>query len=604
MNKLAHLGRQGFRVWRNEGTRGLVTRVHQRLARQGEADVPTFTAPFPYDVWIDQNEPKAGDLRRQWRTRFPYRPKISIVVPTYNTPVPFLVDMLRSVFCQTYTNWELCVADGGSTKEDVKATLAEFQAHERRIRLRFLPENLGIVGNSNAAHALATGDFLTFLDHDDMLAPWALFEIARAVNADPQADFFYSDEDMIDAAGAVRSNPHFKPDWAPDNLRSHNYITHLAIYRRDLFFKLGGFRSGFEGSQDYDLILRAGEHARRIVHIPSVLYHWRVHEESTSSGESVKTYAYEAARKALRAHLIRTGMEGEVKDAFTHGIYQVTYKLPSRPLVSVLIPNRDHADVLERCLRSVRRSTYTNYEIVLIENGSREPRTHELYGRLSQEPDTRIVPWDKQPFNYSAVTNFGAAQARGEVLLLLNNDIDAINPDWLERMLEHVLRPGVGAVGAKLYYPDDTLQHGGVIVGLGGVAAHSHTHFPRSSFGYQGRLIVIQNLSAVTAACLMVKKAVFEEVGGFDEAFAVAFNDVDFCLRLRQKNYVIVWTPFAELYHCESKTRGVDDTPEKKARFQGEIDLFKKKWAAFLSKGDPYYSPNLNYGTEDFSYRF
>jgi GT2 family glycosyltransferase len=583
-------------------TRGLG--VWKRVAAPAiPPDPRPRSAVHPYDVWIAQNEPSADDLLAQRQVRLAREPRISIIVPTYQTPIAFLAAMIASVWHQTYPHWQLCIVDGGSHDPALTRLLQDWDDRDDRIDLRFLPRNLGIVGNSNAAAALAVGDYIAFLDHDDLLAPNALFEIARAVNEHPEADFLYTDEDAVDEAGQTRSNPNFKPEWAPDNLRSHNYITHLAVYRSELFTRLGGYRAGYEGSQDYDLILRATELARRVVHIPKVLYHWRVHAGSCASGEGVKTYAYDAARKAIRAHLVRSNLDGEVADGVTHGIYRVTYRLPRQPLVSILIPNRDQPDMLERCVDSIERSTYANHEIVIVENDSRLAQTHELYARLTSSGKVRILPWDR-PFNYSAVNNFAAASARGEVLLLLNNDVEAINPDWLERMLEHALRPEVGLVGAKLYYGDDTLQHGGVIVGLGGAAAHSHTRYPRSSFGYQGRLIVTQNLSAVTAACLMVRKDVYDEAGGLDEGYAIAFNDVDFCLRVRQRGRLVVWTPHAELYHHESRTRGTDDTPEKQARFQQEIARFKTRWVDLIRHGDPYYSPNLTDGAEDFSYRF
>jgi GT2 family glycosyltransferase len=494
----------------------------------------------------------------------------------------------------------LCVADGGSTEPHVAEILNDYAAGDPRIKVELLGRNEGIAGNSNAAIALATGDYVALLDHDDTLAPFALYEVVRAVNQHPDADFLYSDEDKLSQDGTVRYEPHFKPDWAPDQLRSHNYICHLSVFRRDLMRELGGFRTGFDGSQDYDLILRATEKARQVVHIPKVLYHWRTHSSSTAFDPKAKLYAYEAAQKAITEHLNRRGTPGEVEFGLTYGIYSIRYELPARPKVSIVIPNRDQADLLRQCVASIDGSSYTNFELVILENGSREAKTHAYYDELRRRANVRIVTWDR-PFNYSAANNFAARHATGEVLVFLNNDIEVKAPDWLERLLGHALRPEVGAAGAKLYYPDGTIQHAGVVVGLGGVAGHMHHHFPGEHFGYVGRLIVCQNFSAVTAACLMVRREVFEAVGGFDEAFVLTFNDVDFCLRLRQQGWLVVWTPEAQLYHWESKTRGPDTHGEALERFKREEALFKERWGDFLAGGDPYYSPHLTLVESDCS---
>lgn len=605
----ARLTYRAARVWRHEGC-GAVLYKGARKVKRKLLGAPPAPAPAPspqqaadaYALWIQQNEPSATELERQRSATFAARPKISIAVPTYNTPAPFLVAMVESVIAQTYPDWELCVADGGSTGPDVARIMEDYARRDPRVRFRRLPTNLGIAGNSNEAAALATGDFVALLDHDDTLAPFALYELVEAINRHPDADFLYSDEDKIDAAGACRSQPHFKPDWSPDTLRSHNYICHLSCFRRDLWGRLGGFGSGFDGSQDYDLILRATELSRRVVHIPKVLYHWRMHEASCASAPEAKLYAYDSARKALRAHLERVGLAGEVRNGRTLGVYEVRYQLPRRPLVSVIIPNRDNSELLERCLASLAASTYDCYEVVIVENGSRDPRTFACYERAEATGKVRVVRWEGE-FNYSGVNNLGASQAQGEVLLFLNNDVEAINADWLERMLEYALRPDVGAVGAKLYYPDDTVQHGGVIVGLGGIAGHPHVHWPRGDYGYFGRLIITQNLSAVTAACLMMRREVFDQIGGLDERYAVAFNDVELCVRIRKAGYLVVWTPFAELYHRESVTRGADDTPEKLARFVREVQMFATEWADVLTAGDPYYNPNLTLQRPDFSPR-
>lgn len=608
----ARLGYRAARVWKHEGCGALIYRSARKVKRTllgGPAPGPGPAAPptqpqaaDAYALWIQQNEPSAADLERQRAATFALRPKISIAVPAYNTPAPFLVAMVESVLAQTYADWELCVADGGSTDPAVLQILEDYARRDSRVRCKRLPTNLGIAGNSNEAAALASGDFVALLDHDDTLAPFALHELVEAINRPPDSDFLYSDEDKINADGTRRSQPHFKPDWSPDTLRSHNYVCHLSCFRRDLWARLGGFRAGFDGSQDYDLILRATELARRVVHVPKVLYHWRMHEASCASAPEAKMYAYGSAKKAIRAHLERLGLAAEVRDGRTLGVYEVRYQLPRRPLVSVVIPNRDNHELLERCLASLARSTYDHYEVVIVENGSGDPRTFACYERAERSGKVRIVRWEGE-FNYSGANNLGAARAEGDVLLFLNNDVEAINADWLERLLEYALRPDVGAVGAKLYYPNDTVQHGGVILGLGGIAGHPHVHWPRGDYGYFGRLIITQNLSAVTAACLMMRREVFEKLGGLDERYAVAFNDVELCARIRQAGYLIVWTPFAELYHHESVTRGADDTPEKLARFVREVRMFAIEWSELLTTGDPYYNPNLTLQRPDFSPR-
>jgi GT2 family glycosyltransferase len=544
-----------------------------------------------YARWIRQNEPTAEDLEKQRRESFPRRPKISIIVPTYNTPLRFLDAMVQSVVQQTYPDWELCVADA-SPGHPVRTRLKAHAGSDRRIKVRFLSENRGIAGNTNEALALASGDFVAFLDHDDTLAPFALYEVAAAVNRHPDADVFYSDEDKIDTAGRLRQDPHFKPDWSPDTLRSHNYMCHLSIFRRDLMERLGGLSQGVDGSQDYDLVLRATEKAQKIVHIPKVLYHWRIHPDSAAATLHAKKYAFEAAKKALAAHLDRCDEEGMVLDGAFLGVYQIRYPLTQKHVVSIIIPTRDQSEVLRRCLLSLRRSTYTRYEVILVENKSVQPETFAYYDRLRSQSNLRIMTWEG-PFNFAAVNNAAVKEAQGDVLLFLNNDVEVITPDWLERLLEHVQRPEIGAAGAKLYFPDDTVQHGGVILGVGGIASHAHVGWARPEAGYFGRLAIIQNVTAVTGACLMTRRAVFAEVGGFDERFVLAYNDVDLCLKMREKGYRIIWTPYAELYHHESKTRGLEDTPAKEARLKKEVEIFLSNWRPLLVAGDPYYNPNL-----------
>jgi GT2 family glycosyltransferase len=554
-----------------------------------------------YRRWIARHEPNAARLAQQRKASSARRPLVSIVVPVYNTPADFLDQMVRSILEQTYSHWELCIADGGSTSTWIRPTLERWAAADPRLRVAFLGTNRGISGNTNAALALASGEFVAFLDHDDLLAPFALFEVVQAMNANPDADFFYSDEDKLDESGR-RVDPCFKPDWSPDVLRSHNYICHLLTLRRDLVERIGGLREGFDGAQDYDLVLRASECARRIVHIPRVLYHWRMHTQSTASTTDSKRYLVEAGRRALTEHLERTQTSAAVTEGHIPGMYRVLYRLPRQPLVSVLIPNRDSVEMLTRCLDSITRSSYAHYEIIVLENQSEHRETLSYYRRLEQERRARIIPWDK-PFNYAAVNNFGAAHARGDVLLFLNNDIEAINSDWLERLVTHAMRPEVGAVGAKLYYADDSIQHAGIVVGMGGIAGHVHLRFPREADGYLQRLRIPHNCSAVTGACLMCRRDVFERTGGFDESLVLAFNDVDLCLQIQALGYRVLWTPEAELYHFESKTRGYEDTPEKLARFQCEYRRFAAKWGQWLASGDPFFNSNFRRDRSDYALR-
>ena len=576
--------------------------VGKRVARNGpppeQRHLSEAAPPDEYRRWIARHEPKAADLDRQRAHRFPRTPVVSVVVPVFNPPAAFLDAMVKSVLAQTYPHWELCLADA-STAPHVRPVLEAFTRQDRRVKVQFLPDNRGIAGNSNAALEMATGEYVALLDHDDTLAPFALYEVAVAINADPDADFLYSDEDKLDTAGE-RVEPNFMPDWSPDTLRSRNYICHLTVVRRELVTRVGGFRAGFDGAQDYDLVLRATEQARRVVHIPAVLYHWRMHAASTASNKGSKNYAFENGKRAVAEHLARLGIDASVHDGPILGTYHPIYHLRTQPLVSVVIPNKDHPDVLARCLDSLAKSSYANYEVLVVENGSTRPETHAYYSEIRRQPHVRILEWAK-PFNYAAVNNFAANQARGELLLFLNNDIEAINPDWLEELVKLAVQPGVGAVGAKLYYADDTIQHAGIVVGMGGVAGHSHLNFPRTAAGHGQRLLYTQNVAAVTGACLLMPRAVFTDVGGFDEGFVLAFNDVDLCLQVLAKGYRVVWTPGAELYHLESKTRGPEDTPEKQARFKREFDLFHAKWGTFLKSGDPYYSPHFRLDRPDFA---
>ncbi len=554
-----------------------------------------------YQNWIKENEPLEKELRIQ-KTKFHYDPKISIIVPIWNTPKQFLTDMLESVLAQIYSNWELCIADGASTKEHIKEILDNYVKKDSRIKVKYLSENKGIAGNSNEALSLATGDYVALLDHDDLLAPFALFEVVKTINENPDADFIYSDEDKISEDGTKRRDPHFKPDFATDTLRSYNYICHLSVIKKSLLDEVGWFKEGFDGSQDYELILRATEKAKKIVRIPKILYHQRMHENSTDKNPNSKLYAYESAKRTLKDHLDRMGLKGQVRDGLFAGSYKIDYAIDYNYKVSIIIPNKDYKEDLERCINSIlTKSTYKNYEIIIVENNSTEEEIFKYYERLQNNHDNIFVLEWKNAFNYSAVNNFAAKHAKGEILLFLNNDTEVINENWLEEMIQYAQRKDVGAVGAKLYYHDDTIQHGGIILGIGEVGGHAFRYMNKDSDGYFGRLKIVQNLSAVTGACLMMRKEVFNEIDGFDEGYPLAVSDVDICLKVIEKGYLVVWTPYAELYHHELKTRGYDNTPEKQLRFQKETELFKSKWDKYLEKGDPYYNPNLTLDREDFS---
>lgn len=574
----------------------------RRQAKNGPAMQDRFQLDMipveEYHRWIKSNEPSGAELQKQKQQQFAYRPKISIVVPVYNPPAQYLREMIESVFRQTYAHWQLCIADASNAenRERLQAVYHSF-ANDIRMTVKTLPENQGIAGNSNAALGLADGDFITFLDHDDTLAPFALHELAKAINANRKADLLYSDEDKLDRTGQ-RCDPLFKPNWSPDTLRSRNYFCHLTALSRNLLEEIGPFQEGFNGAQDYDLFFRASEQADEIVHIPSVLYHWRAHEGSTAAHSSAKNYAFDSGQKAIEAHLKRIGQPGQVYQTSTAGTYRIQYELKRRPKVSVIIPNKNLPDMLARCVDSVLNSTYENVELIIVENGSTDPATHALYGKLNAEKSATILEWT-QPFNYAAVNNFAANHATGELLLFLNNDMEMIDSDWLESLVRYAVQPGVGAVGAKLLFPDDTIQHAGVVVGMGGVAGHGQAYFPATSPGYHQKLLFTQNVAAVTGACLMVPRHVFDRVNGFDEGFVLAFNDVDLCLQILNAKYRIIWTPDAKLYHYESKTRGAEDTAEKQMRFKREYDLFMTKWSQFLKQGDPYYSPHFRLDRAD-----
>jgi len=571
----------------------------------------TFTAnTVSYADWISMHE--VGEFSDVIRAQILQsssgdRQLISVIMPTFNTHKDLLRRAIESVVAQSYPYWELCIADDASTQTYVRNVLEEYARRDNRIKVTFREENGHISAASNSALELATGDYVALLDHDDELAPQALQCVVDAIGQNPSVQIIYSDEDKIDEGGN-RSDPNFKSDWNPDLLFSQNYISHLGVYRRETLRLIGGFREGVEGSQDHDLFLRCLPYVKpsEIVHIPKVLYHWRMAEGSTALASGEKGYTAGAGIKALRDFFDAQGRKDiQVEPGLAPNTYRLRYPIPDpEPLVSLLIPTRDMLVVLEPCIRSIReKTTYGNYEIIIIDNESVEPDTLEYFERIqTQDHRVRVLPYH-HPFNYSAINNYGVQHARGELIGLINNDIEVISPDWLTEMVSHAVRLDIGCVGAKLYYDDDTIQHAGVIIGLGGVAGHSHKYSPRDASGYVQRLKLIQNYSAVTAACLVVRKSVYEQVGGLEEAgLPVAFNDVDFCLKVRESGYRNLWTPYAELYHHESKSRGSEDTPEKVKRFNREIEFVKSKWGDMLRR-DPYYNQNLTLTREDFSLR-
>lgn len=584
--------KKGILYLRHYGPKGFWIKLTERF-QKSEID---------YKEWLEKNMPARQELDRQEKHKFKYAPKISILVPVYNTPETFLRQMIESVQKQTYGNWELCIANANPANKQVKVILKEYTANDARVKVTDVPENEGIAQNTNKALEIADGTFIGLLDHDDVLAENALYEVVKELNKAVDTDVIYTDEDKVSTAMDEYFSPNFKPDFNLDMLRSNNYFCHFFVAKKELIETVGGFRGEYNGAQDYDLFLRCIEKAERIAHIPKILYHWRVHQESTADNPLSKMYAYDAGQKAIEQHLKRCGVTAEVSKTENLGFYRVKYQQEGSPLVSILIPNKDQKDTLDQCLKSIEaRTDYENYEIIIIENNSTEQETFEYYKQI-KNPKIRVIEW-KDEFNYSAINNFGVRHAKGEYLLFLNNDIEVINSDWLGEMLSNCQREEVGAVGAKLYYPDNTVQHAGVIVGIGGVAGSVFVGLKRGYTGYMHRASIQQNLSAVTAACMMVKKSVFEEVGGFEEKLKVAFNDIDFCLKIREKGYLIVYDPYVELYHYESKTRGAEDTTEKIRRFQSEIEYMRSHWNSILKNGDPAYNPNLSLKKWDYSLR-
>jgi len=588
--------RQTTRVKNCGGIKGVVAKLDYKK-REAEAKKQFGTDSFP----------TTEERKRQEETVFERMVKISILVPLYNTPKDFLEEMIQSVTTQTYGNWELCLADGSDKEHTFVGEICkEYADKDKRIVYHKLEKNEGISGNTNACLKLATGEYIALFDHDDILHPSVLYEYVKVIN-EKNADYIYCDETTFKDGDINKMlTLHFKPDYAPDNLRANNYICHFSCFKRTLLEGTELFRTKFDGSQDHDMILRLTDMAENVVHVPKLMYYWRSHAGSVASGIDAKTYAIEAARGAVAEHLKKHGFE-HFKITSTRAfetIFKVTYQIIGNPKISIVIANKDHVEDLRRCISSIlQKSTYDNFEIIVVENNSTTEEIFSYYKEIqAQDSRVKVVTYTGE-FNYSAVNNLGVKNTTGEYILLLNNDTEVITVNWMEELLMYAQRSDVGAVGAKLYYANKTIQHAGVVIGLGAHRTAGHTHYgqSRENLGYMGRLCYSQNVTAVTGACLLVKKALYEEVGGLDESFVISLNDVDFCLKLREKGYLNVFTPFAELYHYESISRGLDDQGEKAARYNEESARFREKWKQQLEAGDPYYNPNFSLDRSDFS---
>lgn len=594
------LGIDSYRILVNEGLRSFIKKAIYHLKY-------TRRLTSSYDIYLKQSritDSHLSAMRTELKT-FKYTPKISIITPVYNVDRIWLEKAIASLINQIYENWELCLVDDASTRPHIKETLENYTKKDSRIKVKYLDENQGISGASNEALFLSTGEFVGFLDHDDELTVNALFEVVKLMQEHPDADMIYSDEDHKNLKDK-RINPYFKPDWSPDLFLSNMYTCHFGVYRKEIIDEIGGFRKGFEGSQDYDLVLRFTERTDKIYHIPKILYHWRNIPNSTASRYQAKGYADINARKALEEALKRRGINGKVLSGMHPGFFRIKREINDNPEISIIIPTKDGVKVLRKCVESINKKTlYKNYELIIVDNDSKDSYTINFLDMLSKMPYIKILKYNNN-FNFSAINNFAAWNSNSQYLIFLNNDTEVISEEWLSAMLEHAQRKEVGAVGCKLLYPDKTIQHAGLILGISGVpglpgvAGHSHKHLPNVARGYFERPHVIHNLNAVTAACVMIRKDVFEDVGGFDENLAVAFNDVDLCLKIRKKGYLIVYTPYAVLFHHESYSRGYENKPEKKERFLKELKYMREKWGDIIDKGDPYYNPNLSLNHEDF----
>lgn len=598
--------KKGYRYLKRHGFKQFLIRLIERFQSQD----------IDYETWFGLNKVPEGELERQKSVVFEKPVKISIVVPLYQTPERFLREMIESVCSQTYGNWELCLADAspladgdktlGEGRKESRTTkltgiVKEYMEKDDRIRYRILEKNGGISENTNEAIKMATGDFVGLLDHDDLLERDALYEIMEKIAKNDETDVVYTDEDKINRKGTKHLIPNMKPDFNLDLLRSNNYICHFLVVRKSIIDQVGGFRKEFDGAQDYDFTFRCTEAARVVAHVPRVLYHWRTHSGSTSDNPDSKMYAFDAGKRAVEAHLARMKVEAKVEETDDLGYYRIRYQLKETPMVSILIPNKDQKESLQKCLQSIWEKTeYENYEILIVENNSTKEETFAYYKEIDKKNRVRVLYWDRE-FNYSAINNFAAREAKGEYLLLLNNDTEVITKGWIKELLSNCARKEVGMVGAKLYFPDNTIQSAGTIIGLGGLADHAFVNMSRKRAGYMHRASIQMNLSGVTAACAMVKRSVYEEVGGLEEKLSVAFNDVDLGLKIVTAGYLIVYDPFVELYHYESRSRGVDD--EKRERHKKEVQYAQEKWKDFLEAGDPCYSPNLTLSKHNFSLR-
>ena len=592
--------RRALRYLKNNGFKRSFIRLKEKIIEKALNSKNEKIEQENYLKWIKNNEPTEEELNKQRKHVFKYSPKISIIVPMYNTPENYFLELVESIKEQTYTNWELCLADGSPQKQDFIQDVVNSDA---RIIYKFLNGNFGISGNSNEAIKLATGDYFALLDHDDLLPKFSLYEIVRAINQDPEAEFIYTDEDKIAEEKDKRLGPHFKSDFAPDTLRSYNYICHFSIFKKSLMDRLVGFNDEFNGSQDYDIILRATEQANRIIHIPKILYHWRINANSVASSSSAKPYGYVAAKKAILASLKRQNIEADIEDSNILGLYRVKYKVKGEPKVSIIILNKDHIKDLKKCVKSILKSTYKNIEIIIVENNSTDKRTFKYYELLKNneayKEKIKVITYTGKDFNYSKLNNYGVKNSSGDYLVFMNNDIQILSYDWIENMLGTVQRDDVGAVGAKLIYPDGRIQHAGVVLNFTGVAGHVNAQMRNNAVGYMGRIMIQQNFSAVTAALMMVSRKDFNNVGGFDEDLAVSYNDIDLCLKFRNIGKVNVYDPYVIAYHYESKTRGYEDTIEKKQRLEKEANILKNKWKKFFEREDPYFNINFRHDVPD-----
>ena len=587
--------------YKKHGLPGAIERLEKEYKILHPFKMHRSTPPYiEYLHWIKQNEQNRLEQFRE--EQFAQKPLISIVMTTYNTPIEFLKSALDSVCSQIYPYWELCIADDASTKTEVHEVLKAYVQKDEKIRVVFRKINGHVSLASNTALSLAKGKYVAFMDHDDKLAPNALMEVVKCLNQNPEAKLIYSDEDKIDEKDR-RYDPHFKSGWNPDMFYSQNYISHLSVIERKLVEEVGMLREGYEGAQDYELLLRVPEKLseKEIVHIEKILYHWRAFDGSTAFDPEAKSYTSEAGLKALKDYFSSKETATKVEMGMVSNTYKVSYSLTDDPLVTIIIPTKDGYDILSLCIQSIlEKTSYKNYEIIIVDN---QTTCHQTLAYLEELSNTykyiRILKYD-EVFNYSAINNFAVYHASGEVIALVNNDVEVISEHWLKEMVQHAIRHDIGAVGAKLYYDNDTIQHAGVVLGIGGVAGHSHKYFKKEDDGYFSRLKIIQNYSAVTGACLVVRKELYTEVGGLDETnLEVAFNDVDFCLKLLGKGYRNVWTPYVELYHHESISRGAEDNPHKVIRFNKEVSYMKKKWKNRL-KIDKMYNRHLTNIHENF----